>query len=81
MKRERPTPRQTSGRSAFWDEELEEGSDPSAEDVHADELREFLEADECEVEADPLFRERLRRRLWSIVRERFGRGPSGSSDA
>lgn len=34
-----------------------------------DELREFLEADEADAEADPLFRERLRRRLWTMLRE------------
>jgi hypothetical protein len=34
-----------------------------------DELREFLEADDVDAEADPLFRERLRRRLWTMLRE------------
>jgi hypothetical protein len=32
-----------------------------------DELREFLEADCVDVDADPLFRERLRRKLWSVL--------------
>jgi hypothetical protein len=33
-----------------------------------DELREFLEADVRGVQADPGFKERLRRKLWEIVR-------------
>ena len=32
-----------------------------------DELREFLEADDVHVDADPLFRERLRRQLWALL--------------
>jgi len=39
------------------------------------ELREFLEADGLEVGADPLFRERLRRRLWSLIQARLGTPP------
>jgi hypothetical protein len=38
--------------------------------VTLEELREFLEADELEVPADPAFKERLRRRLWELVLER-----------
>jgi hypothetical protein len=37
-----------------------------------EEFREFLEADHVEVDADPLFRERLRRRLWALLLERIG---------
>lgn len=37
-----------------------------------DELREFLEADYAGVDADPEFKERLRRELWELVRARFG---------
>ncbi len=36
-------------------------------DFTLDELREFLEADLVDVRADPLFKERLRRRLWEMV--------------
>jgi len=39
-------------------------------DFTLDELREFLEADLVEVRADPEFKERLRRRLWDLVRDR-----------
>lgn len=35
-----------------------------------DELREFLEADYVEVQADPAFKERLRRKLWDLVQAR-----------
>jgi len=43
-------------------------------DFTLDELREFLEADLVEVRADPEFKERLRRRLWDLVRDRSGPG-------
>ena len=35
-----------------------------------DELREFLAADLLEVHADPRFKERLRMRLWELVKSR-----------
>lgn len=44
----------------------------------SDELREFLEADGLDVGADPAFKERLRRRLWRLVRERLGLVPDDS---
>ena len=36
-------------------------------DVTLDELREFLEADVMDVKADPIFKERLRKKLWDLV--------------
>jgi hypothetical protein len=42
--------------------------DEESMDFTMDELREFLEADVRGVQADPGFKERLRRRLWEIVR-------------
>ena len=51
--------------------------DDSLMDFSLDELREFLEADLVEVRADPEFKERLRRRLWDLVRDRSGRGGTG----
>ena len=42
-----------------------------------DELREFLAADRVEVPVDPLFKQRLRRKLWSMIR----RGRSGEPPA
>ena len=35
-----------------------------------EELQEFLEADQLGVRADPEFKERLRRKLWDLVRSR-----------
>ncbi len=46
--------------------------DHGVEEFTSDELREFLEGDDLEVGADPVFKERLRRRLWRLVRERLG---------
>lgn len=43
-------------------------------DFTSEELREFLDADTLDVEADPDFKERLRRKLWDMVRSRFGGG-------
>ena len=43
-------------------------ADEGSMDFTMDELREFLEADMRGVKADPEFKERLRRRLWEIVR-------------
>jgi hypothetical protein len=40
-----------------------------------DELQEFLEADNLDVNADPAFKERLRRKLWEMVRKRMGQDP------
>jgi hypothetical protein len=45
-----------------------------ASDVTAEELREFLAADGLDVPFDPEFKERLREQLWTLVRNRFGRG-------
>jgi hypothetical protein len=40
-----------------------------------DELREFLAADRVEVPVDPLFKQRLRRKLWSMIRRGCGVEP------
>jgi hypothetical protein len=42
-----------------------------------EELQEFLEGDSLDVRADPAFKERLRRKLWEIVRSRLGNDPGG----
>jgi len=39
-------------------------------DFSIDELREFLEADLVDVPVDPGFKERLREKLWALVKER-----------
>jgi len=41
-------------------------------DFTPDELREFLEGDLYDVEADPEFKERLRRKLWDMLRLQHG---------
>jgi len=45
------------------------------------ELREFLAADHLESHADPGFKERLRKRLWNFIRERYGSGFSSSDSS
>ena len=49
-------------------------------DFTMDELREFLEADTRGVRADPGFKERLRRKLWEIVRLRGDRRAGGDEE-
>lgn len=43
-----------------------------------DELREFLAADMMDVPVAPGFKERLRSKLWQVVKLRYGRGSTGS---
>ena len=64
--------------------------DEVSEPVTEEELREFLEADSAGVRSDPVFKRRLRDRLWDIVQTkarwrrkavaRPERDPSGRSD-
>ncbi len=55
--------------------------DEGSTDVTLEELREFLEADRLGVRADPKFKERLRRKLWEIVRVRSDKPPRDEGDA
>jgi hypothetical protein len=55
-------------------ERRETGED--AMEFTMDELREFLEGDSLDVQADPEFKERLRRKLWEMVRSRTARRSS-----
>jgi hypothetical protein len=48
----------------------EDGMTEGSAEATLEELEEFLEADRVEVHADPQFKERLRARLWEIVRQR-----------
>ncbi len=50
----------------------------TSESFPSGELREFLEADELGVEADPAFKERLRRKLWDLIRARLADRPKKS---
>ena len=43
---------------------------PDIDDIDPDELREFMSGELTGAEADPGFRERLRGRLWEILRMR-----------
>ena len=54
--------------------------DEAAMDFTTDELREFLAADVHGVQADPGFKERLRRRLWEIVRFRGDQRVGGDEE-
>lgn len=47
----------------------------AAAEVSPEELREFLEADLLGVQADPVFKEALRRKLWALVQDKYGGGP------
>lgn len=47
-------------------------------DFDPDELREFLAADMMDVPVAPGFKEQLRRKLWNLVKIRYGRGSSES---
>lgn len=53
-----------------------QGMDDGSMEFTMDELREFLEGDPLEVRADPEFKEKLRRKLWVMVRARRQR-PDG----
>ncbi|HEY5657066.1 MAG TPA: hypothetical protein VIY27_04690 [Myxococcota bacterium] len=55
--------------------------DDALREVTVEELTEFLEADTLDVRADPLFKERLRRELWEIVRSRPGAQPPESDES
>jgi len=55
----------------------EEIMDEQSLEFTVDELREFLEGDYVEVQADPAFKERLRRKLWDLVEARARQRRSG----
>lgn len=66
------------GEAETKETETEVSSDMSA--GFEDELREFLEADYVEVDADPLFRERLRRKLWATLLRQMDDSRDGGSE-
>jgi len=47
--------------------------DESMMEATLEELRDFMEADWVPVDADPAFKERLRKKLWDLVEARTGR--------
>jgi len=48
-------------------------SDETSKDIAMDEIREFLEADEIVVKADPVFKAELRQKLWELVQSKARR--------
>lgn len=48
--------------------------EPMGDEFSSEELREFLEADRLDVRADPVFKERLREKLWEMVRRARNEG-------
>ena len=51
-----------------------------AKEFTTEELEEFLEGDLTIGRADPAFQERLRRELWALVQQRYGRGSNDRLD-
>lgn len=73
--------RQGPGHGAFESGEAETLDDATSNDFTSAELREFLAADHLETYADPGFKERLRKILWTFVRKRYGSGSSSSDSS
>lgn len=75
-------PRKPGAKKESMDSESENAShslDESAIEFSPEELREFVAADFVEVKADPAFREGLRKKLWTLVQDRYGRGPNSKN--
>lgn len=70
--------REDAGETGTNERESEVNSDVSA--GFEEDLREFLEADCVEVDADPLFRERLRRKLWAALLRQIDAADGGGSE-
>ena len=68
----RMQPRSQRYRGAEWNLDPSEGFDPA-------EFADFLEADDSPMPADPAFKERLRQRLWGMVRENADATPPPAS--
>ena len=49
-----------------------------AAEFTTEELQEFLEADRYPIEADPLFKEQLREKLWKLLQRRIKAVPEDS---
>jgi hypothetical protein len=67
MRRRRKAAKSDSG--SEWERRL---LDEGAMDFSPEELRDFLDSDLVDVEADPEFKERLRQKLWKMVRLQQG---------
>jgi hypothetical protein len=53
--------------------ERESMTDEVMTEFTVEELREFLQGDILDVQVDPAFKERLKRRLWELVKEQARR--------
>ena len=49
-----------------------------ASEFTTEELQEFLEADQYPIEADPLFKEKLREKLWQLLQRSIQTTPEDS---
>ncbi len=68
------------GFAAEADSETLPGLDEADLDFDPAELREFLAGDLLDVQADPIFEQRLRRKLWRMVRSQYGHGGADGDD-
>jgi hypothetical protein len=68
---------QAPGEPGEW-ETFPQGQDMT--DIDEQELQEFMSTDLMDVGADPVFKERLRRKLWKIVRGFAAPDPKDGSD-
>lgn len=51
--------------------------DEIAAEFTTEELTEFLEGDLSPTQADPVFKEKLRRELWELIQDRYGSSGEG----
>lgn len=64
--------RRSAGSQGSSKRERRDVVEEAAMEVSPEELREFLEADLLGVQPDPVFKEALRRKLWAMVRQKYG---------
>ena len=77
----RPEPRKLrrQGRKHAADADRDQAmTDDSMAEFEIEELREFLQGDILDVQVDPAFKQRLKRKLWELVKEQARR--RGSDD-
>ena len=69
----RKTRRQVGKQGSDAEAERESMTDEAMTEFTVEELREFLQGDILDVQVDPAFKERLKRRLWELVKEQARR--------
>ena len=77
----RPTSPVAGTSGGFDSDEADAAKDAALNDFTPAELRDFLAADHLESHADPGFKERLRKKLWNFIRDRYGSGSSSSDSS